>query len=162
MKTIIIYYTLEGNTGYTAETLAKILDADLLELKPVKPIKSLGFSKYIWGGKQVVMNEKPKLKPYKYDPDQYDLTILASPIWASHFAPVFTTFLNENKLGGNIALIGCNDGGGCTKAFSIIEDQLKNNNYKENHVIETLDLMAPLKDKVLTNNKILEFTKKLV
>lgn len=161
MKIIVIYYTLEGNTKYAAETLAKILDTDLLELKPVKPIKSLGFSKYIWGGKQVVMNEKPKLKPYKYDPDQYELTILASPIWASHFAPVFTTFLNENKIRGKIALLGCNDGGGCTKAFNILEEQLKDNNI-ENKIIETLDLMTPLKDKVITNDKIIEFSKKLI
>lgn len=161
MKTIVIYYTLEGNTRYTAELLAKVLDADLLELKPVKPIKSLGFSKYIWGGKQVVMNEKPKLKPYKYEPDHYDLTILASPIWASHFAPVFSTFLNENKIRGKIALIGCNDGGGCTKAFNLLEEQLKDQNI-ENNIIATLDLMTPLKDKTITNEKIIEFTKKLI
>lgn len=161
MKTIVIYYTLEGNTKYVAETLAKILDADLLELKPVKPIKSLGFSKYIWGGKQVVMNEKPKLKPYKYDPDQYDLTILASPIWASHFTPVFSTFLNNNIIRGNIALIGCNEGGGCTKAFSILEEQLRKNN-KEINIIETLDLMTPLKDKERTKEKIEEFSRKLI
>ncbi|KAF0092453.1 MAG: flavodoxin [Fusobacteria bacterium] len=156
MKSIIIYYTLEGNTKYTAETLAKILDSDLLELTPTKPIKSLGFSKYIWGGKQVVMNQKPNLKPYKYNPDQYDLTILAAPIWASHFAPVFSTFLRDNTISGNIALIGCNEGGGCTKAFNILEQQLKNNK-----IIGTLDLMSPLKNKEETLGKLKEFSEKL-
>lgn len=161
MKSIIIYYSLEGNTKYAAELMAKILDSDLLELTPEKPIKSLGFSKYIWGGKQVVMNEKPKLKPYIYNPDQYDLTILASPIWASHFAPVFSTFLQDNKIRGKIALIGSNDGGGCTKAFNILEEQLKGKDI-ENKIIATLDLMTPLKDKVATTEKIIEFTKKLI
>ncbi len=156
MKSIIIYYTLEGNTKYAAETLAKILDSDLLELKPAKPIKSLGFSKYIWGGKQVVMNEKPKLKPYKYDPDKYDLTILAAPIWASHFAPVFSTFLRDNNIKGNIALIASNEGGGCTKAFNLIAEQLKNNN-----IIGTLDLLNPLKNKESTIEKLKEFSQKL-
>lgn len=155
MKSIIIYYTLEGNTKYTAETLAKILDSDLLELTPTKPIKSLGFSKYIWGGKQVVMNEKPNLKPYKYNPDQYELTILASPIWASHFAPVFSTFLRDNTIKGNVALIACNQGGGCTKAFTIIEEQLKNNK-----ITATLDLMSPLKNKEETLGKLKEFSGK--
>lgn len=156
MKSIVIYYTLEGNTKYAAEMLAKILDADLLELTPTKPIKSLGFSKFIWGGKQVVMNEKPKLKPYKYNPEQYDLTILASPIWASHFAPVFSTFLRDNTIKGNIALIASNEGGGCTKAFNLIIEQLKNNNIKG-----TLDLLNPLKNKEETIRKIREFSEKL-
>lgn len=157
MKSIIIYYTLEGNTRYTAETLAKILGSDLLELQPTKPIKSLGFSKYIWGGKQVVMNEKPKLKPYKYEPEKYDLVILASPIWASHFAPVFSTFLKDNTIKGNIALIACNEGGGLTKAFNILEQQLKNNK-----IIGTLDLISPLKNKESTIEKLKEFSKKLI
>lgn len=161
MKSIIIYYSLEGNTKYSAELVAKILGSDLLELQPTKPIKSLGFSKYIWGGKQVVMNEKPKLKPYKYEPDKYDLVILASPIWASHFAPVFSTFLHENKVRGKIALIGCNEGGGCNKAFSLLKEKL-NDKSAENNIIATLDLMTPLKDKLITNEKIIEFTKKLV
>ncbi len=156
MKSIVIYYTLEGNTKYAAETLAKILDSDLLELTPTKPIKSLGFSKYIWGGKQVVMNEKPKLKPYNYNPDKYELTILAAPIWASHFAPVFSTFLRDNTIKGNIALIGCNEGGGCTKAFTILEEQLKNH-----QIIGTLDLISPLKNKEETKRKIREFSEKL-
>jgi flavodoxin len=157
MKSIIIYYSLEGNTRYTAETLAKILDSDLLELQPTRPIKSLGFSKYIWGGKQVVMNEKPKLKPYKFDPDKYDLVILASPIWASHFAPAFSTFLKDNAINGNIALIACNEGGGCAKAFNMLEQQLKNNK-----IIGTLDLITPLKNKESTIEKLKEFSQKLI
>jgi flavodoxin len=157
MKSIIIYYSLEGNTRYTAETLAKILDSDLLELQPTRPIKSLGFSKYIWGGKQVVMNEKPKLKPYKFDPDKYDLVILASPIWASHFAPAFSTFLKDNAINCNIALIACNEGGGCAKAFNMLEQQLKNNK-----IIGTLDLITPLKNKESTIEKLKEFSQKLI
>lgn len=156
MKSIIIYYTLEGNTKYAAEILAKILDSDLLELTPTKPIKSLGFSKYIWGGKQVVMNDKPKLKPYKYNPDQYELTILASPIWASHFTPVFSTFLRDNTIKGNIALIASNRGGDCTKAFNILEQQLKNNK-----IIGTLDLISPLNNKEETIKKLKAFSEKI-
>ena len=37
MKAIIVYYSLEGNTDYTANILAKELGADLLRLEPVTP-----------------------------------------------------------------------------------------------------------------------------
>ena len=157
MKTIIIYYTLEGNTKFAAQELAKHLNADILELQPEKPVKAKGFSKYIWGGKQVVMNEKPQLKPYDYKNAGYDLTILASPIWASNFAPAFTTFLYDNKIKGKVALLGCNDGGGCEKAFTTLKEKLK-----DNEIIATLDIISPLKNQEETREKVKKFSKQLL
>ena len=54
MKTIIIYYSLEGNTESVAKKIAKELDADLLHLEPVKAYPSEGGRKYFWGGKAVI------------------------------------------------------------------------------------------------------------
>ena len=36
MKTLIVYYTLEGNTHYAAKKIASELGADVLRIKPVK------------------------------------------------------------------------------------------------------------------------------
>ena len=47
MKKLVIFYSFEGNTKYIAENIAEAVDADILELKPVKDIKSNGFMKYL-------------------------------------------------------------------------------------------------------------------
>ncbi len=54
--TLVIYYSLEGNTELVATELAEKLDADILAVKPLKDIDAGGFGKYFWGGSQVVMH----------------------------------------------------------------------------------------------------------
>ena len=49
MKRIIIYFSLEGNTEYIADELAKVLPADKLKLVPKKAYSTSGFSKFFWG-----------------------------------------------------------------------------------------------------------------
>ncbi len=156
MKTLIIYYSLQGNTKFTSLELANIIEADTLELIPQNPIKSKGFSKFIWGGKQVVTNELPKLKPYNFKQSEYDQIIIASPIWASRFTPTISTFLSENEIPGNIALIATHEGSNCTKAFQKIMDKLPNCN-----LIGTLDLLKPLKKQEETMFKLKQFSEKL-
>lgn len=36
MKVAVVYFSLEGNTKYVAEKIAKVLDADMIQLIPVK------------------------------------------------------------------------------------------------------------------------------
>ena len=49
MKSIIIYYSLEGNVKLLSETMAGVIGAELLSLQPKKDIKPNGFMKYFWG-----------------------------------------------------------------------------------------------------------------
>ena len=67
MNRIIVYFSLEGNTEYIAEGLAKAVSADKLRLEPKKAYSTSGFSKFFWGGKSAVMAEKPELEPYDVD-----------------------------------------------------------------------------------------------
>ncbi len=156
MKTLIIYYSLEGNTKFVSLEFAKIVGANTLELVPKKPIKARGFSKYIWGGKQVVTNELPKLEPYSFNQSDYQQIVIASPIWASHFAPAIATFLSENKINGKIALIATNEGGSCKKAFHKVKEKLPNC-----EIIPTLNLLSPLRNQEETIEKLKIFSEKL-
>lgn len=65
MKTLIVYYSLEGNTEYAAGRIAAALQADTLRLRPKKAYADKGFAKFFWGGKSAVMAEKPELEPYE-------------------------------------------------------------------------------------------------
>ena len=61
MKNLVIFYSLEGNTKLIASTIARAINADVLELKTKKKYSDKGFKKYFWGGKSVIFKEKPEL-----------------------------------------------------------------------------------------------------
>ncbi len=125
MKRIIVYFSLEGNTEYIADELAKTLSADKLRLVPKKAYKTGGFSKFFWGGKSAVMAEKPELEPYDVDLTAYDEIIFGFPVWAGTFTPPLRTFVLENQEGlkdKTIAAFACQSGAGAEKAFSKLKD----------------------------------------
>ena len=119
MKTLVVYYTLEGNTHYAAKKIASELGAGMLRLKPVKTYPKKGFRKFFWGGKSAVMAETPELQPYEFDASLYDGIVFGFPVWAGNVAPPLRTFIKENDLSGKrIAAFACQSGAGAEKAFA--------------------------------------------
>ena len=122
MNTIVVYYSMEGNTDLAAGRIAAALGADLLRLYPRKAYPARGFKKFLWGGKSAVMAETPALEPYRFDPAAYDRVILGFPVWASRPAPPIRTFLKENDLTGRrVAAFACQSGSGAEKAFAKLQ-----------------------------------------
>ena len=94
-----------------AETVAKAMDADILELKPLKEINPNGFLKYFWGGRQVVFKEKPKLEFFDKNPLNYGIVILGTPVWAFTFAPPLRSFFKRVKLRDKkVGIFCCHEG----------------------------------------------------
>ena len=123
MKTVIVYYSLEGNTAQTAEKIAEKLGADLLRISPQKAYPTGNVKKFLWGGKSAVMAETPALEEYAFNASAYDLVILGSPVWASNVAPPLRTFVKENDLTGKrLAAFACQSGNGAEKAFKKLAD----------------------------------------
>ena len=118
MKTLIVYYSLEGNTQYAAERIAAAIGAETLRLAPEKAYPDSGFKKFFWGGKSAVMAEKPKLQPYEFDPAAWERIIIGFPVWAGNVTPPIRTFIKENDLRGKrIAAFACQSGAGAEKAL---------------------------------------------
>ncbi len=118
MKTIIVYYSMEGNTDYAAHRIAAKLGADLLRLYPQKAYPSEGLSKFVWGGASAVMAKTPALEPYAFDASAYQRVIIGFPVWAGNLAPPLRTFLRDNDLSGRrVAAFACQAGTGAEKAF---------------------------------------------
>ena len=127
MKTVIVYYSMSGNTALAAEKAASGLQADLLEIKPVKQYPDRGFRKFLWGGKSAVMAETPELQPYDFRADGYDQIVIGFPVWAGNIAPPIRTFLREhgNQLAKKrIAAFACQSGAGAEKAFRKLSECL--------------------------------------
>ncbi len=126
-KKLVVFYSFEGNTKFVAEAIARSAGCDLLELKPEKEIKTRGFMKYFWGGRQVIMKKKPKLLPLGKKPEGYDLLFIGTPVWASNFAPALRTFLSENRLKGKKIALFCCYGGSPGEALENMKKELAGN-----------------------------------
>ena len=98
MRNLVVFYSLEGNTRLIAESIAKAINADVLELKTKKKYSDKGFKKYFWGGKSVIFKEKPELLYLDKDINQYDNIFIGTPIWVGTYAPPLNTFLKNNKI----------------------------------------------------------------
>ena len=120
MKTAIIYYSMGGNTAWAAGKISEGLDADLIEIRPVKAYPDKGFRKFLWGGKSAMMAETPELEPYTFDAGKYDRIVIGFPVWAGNMAPPVRTFVTENRealSGKRIFAFACQSGTGAEKAF---------------------------------------------
>lgn len=159
MKSIVVYYSLEGNTKYVGDKIAEIMDADLLRLEPVKPFPTGKISKFFWGGRSAVFGQKPKLKPYEFNKDNYDIIIIGTPVWAGRFTPPIKTFISENDLSEkDIGAYVCNAGGSTEKCFRGLKKDLGVSN-----ILGTLCLIEPGKNQSRDNiRKIEEFCKILL
>lgn len=158
MRTIVVYFSLEGNVKYVADIISDYMKADSLRIEPVKNYPKGNFSKFFWCGKSAVFGETPKLAPYKFDKDEYEIIIIGTPVWAGSYAPPVKTFLRENDLSDKkIALFACNSGGAAEKCFSKLKLEMP-----DSDVIAALTLKEP-KVKQLDENivKIKEFCDKL-
>ncbi len=97
-KSLILYYSYEGNTEKVAEMLKKRLDCDIESIKPVKEMVSKGFSKYIWGGAKVFMHKKPELVSISSDIESYDTLWIGTPVWAFTVSPPILSLINMDAV----------------------------------------------------------------
>lgn len=148
MKNLIIYYSYEGNCEAIANAIKEEINADILYIEPIKEKKTKNLFRFIWGGIQVYMAKKPKLKPYNINIDSYDTIFIGSPVWFGTYAPPINTFLTENKINNkNIGIFICS-GNNKRNTFVNFEKALKGNN-----IVGKLELVYPLKNDVESAKK---------
>lgn len=126
-KTLIIYYSLEGNVDFVAHALAKELNADIFRLETVKEYPKKGLAKFFHGGKDVVSNSCPELKALPETLSPYEQIVLGTPVWASRpAAPLNTLFANIDFAGKKVAAFASAGGDNVGKTFDVIAAKLKN------------------------------------
>ena len=129
-KKLVIFYSFEGSTRLIAEAIAKAVGADILELKPKKvKVTSHGFSKYFWGGKQVIFREKPKLEEFDKNPDDYDIIFIGTPVWSWTYTPAMRSFLGNQNLRNKKVALFCAHEGGKGKFFDKMKAKLQGNEF---------------------------------
>lgn len=148
MKTLVIYYSHDGNTRFISETIAGAINADIAELKPQKTIKASGMMMVAWGVRQLVSQSEPKLLKLNKNPADYDLIILGTPVWTYTFAPPVRTFLKQNMLSDKKIAIFCCHGGQKRKTLDNMREFLKGN-----FILGENDFLEPLNHEKENNRK---------
>ena len=154
LKTIVVYFSLTGNTKFVAEKIAQEFDADLCEITD-KNFKT-GRMLYIKGG-MAAMREKLSDIEVEKSIEYYDLVIVGSPVWAGKIAPPVRTFLVNNNFSDKQLAFFVSIGG--DKPQKTFENLKKTTELDA--VIEGLGITQPLENETDAKNQINKWCKNL-
>ena len=94
-KTLILYYSLTGNTRAGCEVLQAELGADMIEIKDLrKRDGKWGFFKTAIGS---LVGKHTRIEPEKVDITKYHNIILGSPIWTGRLSMAIRTLIDRNR-----------------------------------------------------------------
>jgi flavodoxin len=94
-KTLILYYSLTGNTRVGCEVLQAELGADMIEIKDLrKRDGKWGFFKTAIGS---LVGKHTRIEPEKVDITKYHNIILGSPIWTGRLSMAIRTLIDRNR-----------------------------------------------------------------
>ncbi len=154
MKSLVVYYTRNGNTRFVAETIAAEIGADVEEVVDLK--KRSGILGYLSGGRDARQGKETEIAPTKKSPADYDLIIFGSPIWAGRPAPAITTYLKKNDLSGKKVAVFFSQGGKKPQGFEQTKVLMPNS-----ECIGELSLTSPLGKKEESEKQITAWCKTL-
>lgn len=95
MKSLIVYYSRTGKNEELAKILQEKLDCEREKIEEYE--NRDGVLGFIRSGMQATFKKMSKIKPTKYDPKDYDIIIIVSPIWAGNIPPPIRTYIQTNK-----------------------------------------------------------------
>jgi len=122
-KILIVYYSKSGHTKKIAEELASLCNADIEAIKPYNDGDSgwRCLSAIIATG----MRKGSAIEHQKYNPGDYDLVILGTPIWMWKTTSFTSQYIEENtKRIRNVAFFCTEGGSGDDKAFRQMAESL--------------------------------------
>ncbi len=148
MKYLVVFYSRTGVTRLVGEKLANLLSCVSEEILDTK--KRKGPIGYITSGREAVYKSLTKLEPQQNNPQDFDLVIIGTPVWAWDISTPIRTYLENNR--GNfkkVAFFCTMQGSGDNQAYKTMIEIC------EQEPIATLSLLTKkvLKDKNEKNLK---------
>lgn len=104
MKTLVAYFSASGKTAKVAAKLAKVLDADIFEIRPAEPYTKADLN---WMNKKsrssVEMRDRssrPRIAAVLNNFNEYDTVYVGFPIWWYREPSIIDTFLESYDFTG--------------------------------------------------------------
>jgi flavodoxin len=115
-KVLLAYYSRTGTTKLVAQAISAILACDVEEVVDTR--NRHGVFGYLRAGFDAAFRRLTALKPTRYDPADYDLVIVGTPVWdASLSAPVRTYLTLHKGRFKNVAFFCTYGGSGSRRVF---------------------------------------------
>ena len=98
-QSLVIYFSLSGNTKRAAEYIQRKTDGDIEELRPINPYA--GYDDAASRGEDEKDNNiHPNIQDLQSDLSQYDDIYIGFPTWWNQPPMLIHTFLEQNDLSG--------------------------------------------------------------
>jgi flavodoxin len=154
LKSLVVYYTRNGNARFVAETIATEIGADVEEVIDLK--KRSGILGWLSGGRDAKQGKETEIAPTKKAPADYDLIVIGTPIWAGKPTPAINTYLKKNDLSGKKAAAFFSQGGKKPQGINQVKALVPNSIW-----IGELSITNSLKNKEECKKQIAEWCKTL-
>jgi flavodoxin len=123
MKLLTVYFTRSGNTEKVVKKVQESFGGDVELIK--ESVSRKGLVGWLKSGSGNSKREVAEINDTQYDPAEYDLVILASPIWAGTVSSPMRSYMMENRSKlERTAIFLTNDSGSVEAAFSEIYELL--------------------------------------
>ena len=114
-KTLVAYFSAEGNTKVLANTISDVVKGDIFEIAPTEKYTSADLN---WQDKSsrssVEMQDKasrPTIADKVENMEQYDTVFVGFPIWWYEAPRIVQTFLESYDFSGKTIVPFCTSGG---------------------------------------------------
>ncbi|MGB9937033.1 MAG: flavodoxin family protein [Methanobacterium sp.] len=124
MKTIVLYYSRTRKTAEAANSLARELEADIIEINDLKERK--GALNYITASIDAVRESKTLIDPSTVDLSPYKVIYIGTPVWGGKPAPAIITLIDKcNFQGKDVILFATLGGSGGRKTIERMREKIE-------------------------------------
>jgi len=146
-KSLVIYYSLSGNTRKVAEKIATYTDSDLYRINLKKELSGFGRAIEYWVMNSLVQASS-RIKEELINFDEYNEIYIGTPVWGYTYSTPLKEFFKKNKIEGKKIHLFATHDGGLGQTFKHFRRDLKNNNVNKEFAIGSVQ---NVNDEILEN-----------
>jgi flavodoxin len=115
-RILVVYYSRTGNTRALAGELVAALEADVDQLDDSRD--RTGVFGYLRCAREALKRRTVELLPAAYDPSNYDVVVLGTPVWAGNISSPLRSYVAAHERQLRRVAFFCTQGGsGAEKVF---------------------------------------------
>ena len=141
-KILVAYFSASGNTRDVAKELAKLLNADLYEIKPAVPYTKADLNWMDKSSRSTLemkdKNSRPEIIKNDIDVSGYDMVLVGFPIWWYTAPTIVNSFLEAYDFSNKIVVSWATSGGsGMSNSKKDLSKSVPNSNFIEGKVLNS-------------------------